>query len=141
MLRKGVSPYEYMDSWQRFNETKLPTKEKFCSNLNMEDITDLHYKHTKRVWKDFRIKNLGDYHLSAQTGMLLLADVFENFLSKFIEIHEVDPAPFFSTPVWQACLKKTEIELELLTDIDMLEKVVEGIRQNMLCNSSICKGK
>ena len=62
MLRKGVCPYEYMDSSKRFDERLLPEKEDFYSNLNMEDITNADYKHVKRVWKNFEIKNLGYYH-------------------------------------------------------------------------------
>ena len=56
LLRKGVYPYEYMDDWEKFNETSLPEKEDFYSHLNMEDITDAHYARTKRVCKDFEIK-------------------------------------------------------------------------------------
>ena len=75
MLRKGVNPYEYMDSWKRFDETSLLEKEDFYSNLNMEDIADADYKQTKRVWKDLEIKNLSDYHdLYVQSDILLLAD-------------------------------------------------------------------
>ena len=61
MLRKGVYPYEYMDDWEKFNETSLPEKEDFCSHLNMKDITDSDYAHAKRVCKDFKIKNLVEY--------------------------------------------------------------------------------
>ena len=62
MLRKYVYPYGYMDEWEKFNETSLPEKEEFYSNLNMEVITNSDYLHTKRVCKDFEIKNLGEYH-------------------------------------------------------------------------------
>ena len=58
-MRKSVYPYEYMDEWERFNETTLPEKEEFYSNLNVEDITDADYMHAKRTCKDFEIKNLG----------------------------------------------------------------------------------
>ena len=77
LLRKGVYPYEYMDSWKRFNATSLPEKEAFYSNLNMEDITDGDHWHVKRVLKHVSNKNLGDYHdLSVQSDTLLLADVY-----------------------------------------------------------------
>ena len=80
MLRKGVYPYEYMDHWEKFNETTLPEKEEFYSNLNMEDITDADYMHAKRIFKDFEMKNLREYHdLYLKSGTLLLADVYENF--------------------------------------------------------------
>ena len=62
LLRKGVYPYEYMDSWNRFNETSLPDKKDLYSCLNMENITYNDYRHTMRVFKEFKINNLGDYH-------------------------------------------------------------------------------
>ena len=123
LSRKGVYPYEYMDSWERFDETSLPDKEAFYSSLNMEDITDVDYRHARRVFKNLNNKNLGDCHnFYVQGHTLLLADVFENFRNKFIEIYELDPAHFLPAPglAWQACLKKTEIELKLLTDANML---------------------
>ena len=80
LLRKGVYPYEYMDNWERFNETSLPSKESFCSNLNMEDSDDIDYRHGNNVFNKFKLNNLGDYHdLYVQCDALLLADVFENF--------------------------------------------------------------
>ena len=137
LLRKGVYPYEYMDSWERFNETSLPSKEDFYSNLNMEDIDDIDYRHGNNVFKGFKLDNLGDYHdLYIISDTLLLADVFENFRDMFIKVYILDPAHFVSLPglPWQACLKKTNIELELLTDYDMLLMVEEGIRGG-ICQS------
>ena len=131
LLRKGVYPYEYMDSWQRFDEKSLPDKEAFYSNLNMEDITDIDYRHGKTVFEYIINKNLGDYHdLYVQSDTLLLADVFENFRNMCFKVYELDPAHFLSAPglAWQACLNKTEVKLELLTDVDMLLMVEKGIR-------------
>ena len=131
LLRKGVYPYEYMDSWKRFNETELPDKKSFYSELNKEGITDEDYAHAQKVWKEFNIKNLGEYHdLYVQSDTLLLADVFENFRDKCIEKYELDPAHFLSAPglAWQACLKKTGLKLELLTDDDMLMMFEDGTR-------------
>ena len=131
LLRKGVYPYDYMDSWQRFDETSLPDKEAFYSNLNMEDITDVDYRHGKTVFEYLINKNLGDYHdLYVQSDTLLLADVFGNFRNTCIKIYELDPAHFLSALglAWQTCLKKTEVKLELLTDVDMLLMVEKGIR-------------
>ena len=77
LLRKGVYPYEYMDSWERFDETSLPDKDAFHSSLNIEDITDADHRHAKRSFKEFDNKNLGDYHdLYVKSDTLLLADVF-----------------------------------------------------------------
>ena len=134
LLKKGVYPNENMDSWERFDETSLPDQEAFRSELNLEDITEEDYAHGQKVWKKFVIKNLGEYHdLYVQSDTLLLADVFENFRNKCIEIYELDPAHFLSAPglAWQACLKKTKVKLELLTDIDMLLMVEKGIRGGM----------
>ena len=137
MLRKGVYPYEYMDSWEKFNETSLPIKEDLYSHLNMEDIEDIDYRHGNNVFNNFKLNNLGDYHdLHVQSDTLLLADVFENFRDMCINVYELDPAHFLSLPglAWQACLKKTNIELELLTDYDMLLMVEGGIRGG-ICHS------
>ena len=91
VLRKGVYPYEYMDSSARFNGTSLPDKEAFY----MEDITDVDHRHAKIVFKNLNNKNLGDYHdLHVQSDTLLLADVLEIFRNKCIEIYELDPALF-----------------------------------------------
>ena len=131
LLRKGVYPFEYMDTWERFNEISLPSKEDFYSNLNMEDISDIVYRHANNVFKRFKLENLGDYHdLYMQSDTLLLAAVFNNFRDMCIKEYELDPAHFLSLPglAWQACLKKINIELELLTDYDMLLMVEEGIR-------------
>ena len=136
LLRKGVYPYEYMDSWEKFNKTLLPSKEDFYSNLNMEDIEDIDYRHGNNVFNKFRLNNLGDYHDLYVQSDTLLADVFENFRNMCIKEYELDPAHFLSLPglAWQACLKKTNIELELLTDYDMLLMVEEGIRSG-ICHS------
>ena len=76
LLRKGVYPYEYMDICKRFSEISLPSKDDFYSNLNMEDITDIDYRHANNVFKRFKLENLGAYHdLYVQSDTLLLADV------------------------------------------------------------------
>ena len=137
LLRKVVYPYEYMDSWERFNETSLPSKEDFYSNLNMENIDDIDYRHDNNVFKRFKLANLGQYHdLYVQSDTLLLADAFENFRDISIKEYKLDPAHFLSLPglAWQVHLKKTNIELELLTDYDMLLMVEEGIRGG-ICHS------
>ena len=143
LLKKGVYQYEYTDSWERFNETSLLDKEAFYSNLNMEDITDVDYRHAKRVFKSLNNKNdhyRDDYHYHDLT--LLLADVFENFRNICIKVYELDPAHFLSAPglAWQACLKKTEVELELITDPDMLLMVEEGIRGG-ICHAILTYAK
>ena len=82
--------------------------------MNTGNITDVDYRHAKKVYKEFDNNNLGDYH-----NFYVHADILENFRDNFINIYKLDPAHFLSTPglSWQACLKKTKIKLELLTDV------------------------
>ncbi|KAL9953136.1 hypothetical protein ACROYT_G040499 [Oculina patagonica] len=131
LFKKRIYPYEYMDSWDRFSETSLPEKEKFYSKLNDDHITDEEYDHAKRVWEAFGCKTLGDYHdLYVQTDVALLADVFENFRKICLEQYGLDPANYFTSPglSWDALLKKTGVELELLTEVDMHLFIERGLR-------------
>ena len=90
-----------MDSWERFDETSLPDKEAFYSSLNMENVTDIDYRHATRVFKTFKLKNLGEYHnLYVQSDTLLLADVFEAFRTMFVEKYELDPVIFYLHQGW-----------------------------------------
>ena len=91
LLRKGVYPYEYMDSWEKFDETTLPPKKDFYSELNLEDITDKDYNKAQKVFEEF-CSYIGDYHdLYVQSDTLLPVDVFENFRNKCLEMYELDP--------------------------------------------------
>ena len=131
LLRKGVYPYEYIDEWDKFNEKVLPGKDSFYSNLTVEDISETDYAHANNVFKKFNINNLGEYHdLYVRSDTLLLADILENFRQSCLKNYALDPAHFVSLSglAWQACLKKTNVELELLTDYDMVLLVEEGIR-------------
>ena len=95
LLRKGVYPYEYMDNWDRFDETSLPNKKSLYGNLNMENIDDIDYRHGNNVFKRFKLKNLGEYHdLYVQSDTLLLADVFENFRNTCLKVYEFDSTHF-----------------------------------------------
>ena len=126
-----------MDSWGRFNETSLPPKKDFYSELTLEDISDQDYPRAQKVFNLY-CTDMGDYHdFYVQTDTLLLADVFEKFRDKCIEIYRLDPSYFYSAPglAWQACLKKTDVKLELLTDYQMLLMIEEGIRGGM-CQST-----
>ncbi|XP_068695967.1 uncharacterized protein [Montipora foliosa] len=130
MSQKGVYPYDFMDSFDKFNE-KLPPKEEFYSILNDEDITDDQYKHAKNVWNTFNLKNMGEYHdLYLKSDILLLADVFENFRKTCLQYYKLDPCHYFTSPglSWDAMLKMTDIKLELMTDIDMFQFIEKGMR-------------
>ena len=129
--RKGVYPYDYMDSLDRLSETKLPPKEAFYSRLNKSHISDEDYEHAQKVWREFDCKTMRDYHdLYLKSDVLLLADVFENFRDLCLKNYELDPAWYYTVPglAWDAALKKTKVELELLTDPDMLLMFEKGIR-------------
>ena len=123
LLQKGVYPFQYMNDWEKFNETPFHEKEDFYSHLNIGDITDTDYTQAKRVCWDFEIKILGQYHdLPVQSNMLMLADVFENFRNICLKRYKLDPAKFLSAPglIWQVALKKTKVKLDVWTDINML---------------------
>ena len=131
LLRKGVYPYENIGGWEKFDETTLPPKKAFYSNLNLEDISDEDYAHAQKVWDVFEINNLGEYHdLYVQSDTLLLADVYENFRNMCLEKYQLDSAYFVSAPglAWQACLQKTGVKLELITDYGMILMIEKGIR-------------
>ena len=130
MVRKGVYPYDYMDSFDKFN-SPLPKKEEFYSILNNEHISDENYKHAKNVWNTFNLKNMGEYHdLYLQSDILLLTDVFENFRKTCLEYYKLDPCHYFTSPglSWDAMLKMTDIKLELMTDVDMFQFIEKGLR-------------
>ena len=89
-----------MDNWEKFDETEVPPKEAFYSNLNLEDISDEDYTHAQKVWDVFEINNIGDYHdLYVQSDTLLLADVYENFRNMCFEKYQLDPTYFVPAPV------------------------------------------
>ena len=137
LLRKGVYPYEYMDSWERFNETSLPPKNDFYSKLTLEDITDNDHNHAQKVFKEY-CTDMGDYHdLYVQTDTLLLADGFKKIRDKCIEIYGLDPSYFCSAPglAWKQCLKKTDVKLYILTDYQMVLMIEKGIRGG-ICQST-----
>ena len=131
LMRKGVYPYEYASSCARFDDKQLPPKEAFYSKLSGEGISDDDYKHAHAVWDEFGMKTFKDYHnLYNKSDVLLLADVFENFRDVCMKNYQLDPAWYYTAPglAWDACLKKTGVELELLSDPDMLLMFEKGIR-------------
>ena len=131
MSQKGVYPYDFMDSFEKFNQTELPTKDQFYSILNDQHITDNDYQHAQNVWETFNLKTMGDYHdLYLKSDILLLADVFENFRKTCLEYYKLDPCHYFTSPglSWDAMLKMTNIKPELMVDIDMFQFIEKGMR-------------
>jgi hypothetical protein len=132
LLRKGVYPYEFIDSFEKFNLDCLPTIEKFSSSLNFSKITIEDFNHAKSVWKNFNCKTMGDYHdIYVLLDTALLGDVFTAFRKKILSIYKLDPCYFYSIPTlaWNSMLKFTGIEIELITDVDMylfIEKSIRG---------------
>ena len=137
MSQKGkhLYPYDFIDSFEKFDQTELPTKDQFCSILNDQHITDDEYDHAKKVWKTFKIKTMGEYHdRYLGSDVLLLTDVFENFRKTCMEYYISDPCHFTSPGLsWDAMLKMSNIKLELMTDIDMFQFIEKGICGGVSC--------
>ena len=131
LLRKGVFPYDWFDNFGKLSSTSVPPKEAFHSILNDSGITEEDYQHAQKVWETFKMKTMRDYHdLYLKSDVLLLSDVFENFRDVCLDNYHLDPAFYYTAPglAWDACLKITKIELELLYDYEMLMMVEKGIR-------------
>ena len=131
MTKKGVYPYDYMNSFEKFEDSRLPKKEDFFSIMNNEHITDEEYQHAQNVWNEFGLSSMGEYHdLYLKSDILLLTDVFENFRKACQQYYELDPAHYFTAPglSWDAMLKRTKTELELISDVDMFQFIEKGMR-------------
>ena len=129
--RKGVYPYDYMDSFQRFSEKSLPRREDFYSILNDSGISESDHSHAKEVWSTFQIRDMGEYHdLYLRTDVLLLADVFESFRSTCLEYYRLDPCHYYSAPglSWDALLRMTKINLDLIAYLDQQLFIEKGMR-------------
>ena len=129
--QKGFYPYEYMDTEEKFNDPNPPPQEAFYSKLTGKGISNKNYSHVLNVWYTYNMKSMKDYHkLYNETDALLLADVFENFRDLCLKIYGLDPVHYYTAPglAWDACLKITNINLELLSDSNMLLIFEKGIR-------------
>ena len=131
LLKKGIYPYKYMDSMDKFDEIALPCIEEFYINLQLKNISKDEYNHAKKVWEHFEIKNLGEWHdLYVQADTAQLSHVFENFRSLCLKEYQLDPTYFVSKPslAFEAMLKITKAKIELFTDTDMVLMTEKGIR-------------
>ncbi|RLU15214.1 hypothetical protein DMN91_012208, partial [Ooceraea biroi] len=130
LTRKGVFPYVYVDC-EKLQDTRLPPRESFYSSLTGDTISESAYAHAEDIWQRFAIQTLDEYSdLYLKTDVLLLADIFENFRDSCITSYGLGAAYYYTLPgfTWDAMLKHTRINFELLTDIDMVMFIERGIR-------------
>jgi hypothetical protein len=131
MIQKGIYPYDYIDSYEKLNDSKLPDIKQFYSFLNNKSCSKKDYERALNVWKVFDCKTMLDYHnLYLITDVLLLADIWENFRRVCFKIYGLDCEYYYTAPglSFDAMLKHTKIELELLVDLDKFEFFERGIR-------------
>ena len=131
LKQKGFFPYDYMDNIEKLKDSKPPPQKVFYSKLTGKGINNYNYNHVLNVWKSFNMKTLKDYlKLYNESDVLLLADVFENFRDICLKNYGLDPVYYYTAPglAWDACLKMTKINLELLSDVDKLLMIEKGIR-------------
>ena len=142
LKQKGDYPYEYMNSFERFNEEKLPARKYFFSSTKKGKIGDdgkisdghislKDFLTCEKIWDKFDIKDMVDYHDHYLKDVLLLADVFEKFIDTCLKFYGLDPCHYFSSPglSWNTMLKMTGMEFEKISDIDMylfIEKRLRG---------------
>lgn len=133
MKNKGIYPYDYMDSFDKFDE-KFPEKQYFYSILNNENVIQEQYQHAKNMWNAFKMKTMGEYHdLYLKFDILLLCDVFENFWKTCLQYYKLDPCNYFMSPglSWDAILKTTNIKLELMTDTAIFQFIKKEMCQQI----------
>jgi hypothetical protein len=131
MKEKGEFPYSYVTSEEKLLETSLPAKEAFYNDLKLQHISDERYNKAVRLWDAIGFENLGaysDHYLLQDVGNL--ADVFENFRNTYYKNHGLDPAWYFTLPglAWDAALKLTGVELDLITNDEIFFLIESSIR-------------
>ncbi|XP_054281419.1 uncharacterized protein LOC128999086 [Macrosteles quadrilineatus] len=138
VTKKGTYPYDYITSDAVFEETSLPPRSAFANKLNDTEVSDENYRHAETVWNTMKFKNFGEYHdfyLTLDT--CLLSDVINSFRDICYKHYQLDINHFFTAPslTWQAMLKHTAIDIELMTDIDMVLMIEESIRGGLVQSS------
>ena len=131
LKQKGFFPYDYLGSIEKLKDTEPPPQKAFYSKLTGKGINNYNYKHVLNVWKTFKMKTFKDFlELYNITDVLLLADVFEKFRDICLKNYGLDPVHYYTAPglAWDAMLKMTKINLELLSDVDKLLMIEKGIR-------------
>ncbi len=131
LYRKGVFPYEHVDSFEKLEEKSLPPIDKFFSSVSQKCISKKDYAFAQKIWKHFDIQSLGAYSdIYLKMDVTILADVFEDFCNICLKIYNLDPKHYYTSPglSWDAMLKFTKINLDLISDIDMIHFLKKGIR-------------
>ncbi|XP_047035542.1 uncharacterized protein LOC124641502 isoform X1 [Helicoverpa zea] len=131
LREKGVFPYEYIDSWAKYDVKELPPKYTFFNSLTSEHITDAEYQRAQKIWDAFKIDSLGRYNdLYLKSDVLLLCDIFEKFRQMCLKYYKLDPAHYVSSPglSWDAMLLYTGVQLDLISDLEIYELLENGIR-------------
>lgn len=133
---KGIYPYEFMDSYEKMDTVEFPSKEQFYSSLTDSHISNDEYSYALNIWNKYKCQSMRDYHnIYLKSDVILLAEVFENFRSNCLSEYQLDPAHYITTPslAWDAALKFTKVQLELLTNSDMYEFFENSIRGGVSC--------
>ena len=138
LRKKDAYPYEWVESYEKFNYKELPPKEAFCSSIDDGKrgkgdghISNDKYSHLKNVWQEFGFKTFKDFHNHyLKKDVLLAADVFEKFIDTCLKYYNLDPCHYFSAPglSWDAMLKMTKVELEKISNADMHLFIEKGMR-------------
>lgn len=139
LTQKQVLCYEYLDNFEKLKETSLPPISEFYSSLTNSCISEKDYLHARNIWDRFKITNLEEYMLLyLQTDVLILADTFENFRKVCIEKYKLDPLHYFTTPglSWDAMLRFTGVQIELITQYEMMRMVNSGVRGGITVNNA-----
>ena len=129
--RKGVYPYDYMDSFARFDESRLPSQDALLSKLSDSPCSDTEYARATRVWTAFECESMANYHdIYLKCDAPLIADFFEKFRASCLAHYSLDAVHYYTAPglAWDAALKMSRVSLELITDIDMYHFIEESIQ-------------
>ena len=135
LCKKGHYPYEWVNGIDKLDHIGLPPIESFYSQLKQKGLKPKEYEHAQHVYETLNCQSFRDYHTAyLHSDVLLLADVFEQFRKPCYNYYELDPANYLTAPslAWDAMLLKTGVELELITDLKILD-IIERQKRGGLC--------
>lgn len=147
MIAKSAFPYEFLDSFEKFNHKHFPDRKKFYSSLNFSKIDIEKYNRAKYIYNYFKLSNFGDFtNFYCLLDSCLLADIFTKFRLDSLKIYGLEPLHYYSIPSlsWDAMLKHTKIEIELFSDVDMylwIEKSLRGGVSQVSCRRAVANNK